>query len=68
MNGLLGNKLNGIYIDEFFDDLQNSFQTPPEPDIQTLKKQIKHCKSHLERVALQKQLNEAYKKKKRAKI
>ena len=38
-----------------------------EDDIKALKKRIKHAKSPLEQKALQKQLNEAYKKAKRKK-
>ena len=38
-----------------------------EDDIKSLKKRIKHVKSPLEQKALQKQLNEAYKKAKRKK-
>ena len=44
-----------------------SKDTPPDPDISTLRKQIKHAKSHLERISLEKKLNEAYKKRKRKK-
>lgn len=66
-SGLLGDKSKEAYIDEFFDDFQNSFPTPSKPDIATLKKQLKHTKSYLEKVSLERQLNEAYKKKKRGK-
>ena len=34
------------------------------PDISKLKKQIKHCKNSLEKVMLEKELNNAYKKRK----
>ena len=38
---------------------------PPKEDISSLKKRIKHCKNHMERQRLQKELNALYKEQKR---
>ena len=57
---LFGNESKEIYIDELLPS-----PIPPEPDISTLKKRIKNSKSYLEKISLEKQLNEAYKNKKR---
>lgn len=38
---------------------------PPKQDISSLKKRIKHCKNHMERQNLQRELNALYKEQKR---
>ena len=38
---------------------------PPKEDISSLKKRIKHCKNHMEKQRLQKELNALYKEQKR---
>lgn len=68
-----GDNMSLVCIDELkrakeAESLQSLLSpTEVEPDISTLKKQIKHAKSHLERISLEKKLNEAYKKRKRKK-
>ena len=51
------------YTTTYFDDIKGYFteiERTPEERIRTLKKQIKHCKNHMERKLLEQQLNEAY--------
>lgn len=38
---------------------------PPKEDISSLKKRIKHCKNHMEKQRLQKELNALYKEQKK---
>lgn len=40
---------------------------PPKEDISSLKKRIKHCKNHMEKQRLQRELNALYKEQKRRK-
>ena len=40
---------------------------PPKEDISSLKKRIKHCKNHMERKQLERELNALYKEQKRRK-
>ena len=40
---------------------------PPKEDISSLKKRIKHCKNHMEKQMLQRELNALYKEQKRRK-
>ena len=40
---------------------------PPKEDISSLKKRIKHCKNHMEKQRLQRELNVLYKEQKRRK-
>lgn len=48
-------------LEEIFKDIEEMIE-PPD-DIATLKKQIKYCKNPMEIKALNKRLNDAYKKK-----
>lgn len=48
---------------DLIDSNNETFETME--DIPSLKKQIKYCKNYLERARLQKQLNEAYKRRKK---
>ena len=48
---------------EFLID-ESTFE-PPKEDISSLKKRIKHCKNHMERQRLQKELNALYKEQKK---
>lgn len=45
---------------------ENTFE-PPKEDISSLKKRIKHCKNHMEKQRLQRELNALYKEQKRRK-
>lgn len=49
-------------IEEIFKGMEEIANNPPD-DIPALKKQIKHCKNPMELKALNKRLNDAYKKK-----
>lgn len=49
-------------IEELFEGIEEIVADVPD-DIPALKKQIKHCKNPMEMKALNKRLNEAYKKK-----
>lgn len=58
----LGIKPDTTILDEMATKAQ---QEPPVRDISWIRKQMKHCKNPMERKALEKELNEAYKEKKR---
>ena len=47
--------------------IDESVFEPPKEDISSLKKRIKHCKNHMEKQRLQKELNTLYKEQKRRK-
>lgn len=59
---LLGIKPDTTILDEMAAEAQSE---PPVHDISWIRKQMKHCKNPMERKALEKELNEAYKEKKR---
>ena len=59
---LLGIKADTTIIDELATDEQRK---EPVRDISWIRKQMKHCKNPMERKALEKELNEAFKEKKR---
>lgn len=58
----LGIKPDTTILDEMATKAQ---QEPPVRDISWIRKQMRHCKNPMERKALEKELNEAYKEKKR---
>lgn len=58
----LGIKPDTTILDEMAAEAQSE---PPVRDISWIRKQMKHCKNPMERKALEKELNEAYKEKKR---
>lgn len=58
----LGIKPDTTILDEISAEAQSE---PPVRDISWIRKQMKHCKNPMERKALEKELNEAYKEKKR---
>lgn len=58
----LGIKPDTTILDEMATKAQ---QEPPVRDISWIRKQMNHCKNPMERKALEKELNEAYKEKKR---
>lgn len=59
---LLGIKADTTILDEISAEAQSE---PQVRDISWIRKQMKHCKNPMERKALEKELNEAYKEKKR---
>lgn len=61
---LYGTQADTTILDELTTKAQ---QEPPVRDIPWLKKQVKHCKNPMEKKQLEKELNEAYKEKKRRK-
>ena len=50
-------------LEEIFKDIEEIIDVEYQDDIATLKKQIKYCKNPMEIKALNKRLNDAYKKK-----
>lgn len=59
---LFGTQTDTTFIDEFAADEQ---WKPPVHDISWIRKQMKHCKNPMERKALEKELNAAFKEKKK---
>lgn len=60
ISALVGTSSIEFLIDE------STFE-PPKEDISSLKKRIKHCKNHMEKQRLQRELNALYKEQKRRK-
>lgn len=60
ISALVGTSSIEFLIDE------STFE-PPKEDISSLKKRIKHCKNHMEKQRLQRELNALYKERKRRK-
>ena len=60
ISALVGTSSIEFLIDE------STFE-PPKEDISSLKKRIKHCKNHMEKQKLQRELNALYKEQKRRK-
>lgn len=60
ISALVGTSFSMTLLDE------SAFE-PPKEDISSLKKRIKHCKNHMERQRLQRELNALYKEQKRRK-